>query len=41
MEQARLFSLWGRGAVLTTQKVFPFNTEKSVAGKFFSALKND
>lgn len=40
-EQARLCSLWGRGAVLTTQEVLPFNTEKSVAGKFFSALKND
>lgn len=40
-EQARLCPLWGRGAVLATQEVLPFNTEKPVPGKSFSALKND
>lgn len=38
-EQARLCPLWGRGAVLTTQEELPFNTEKLVPGKSFSALK--
>lgn len=40
-EQARLCPLWGRGAVLTTQEELPFNTEKPVPGKSFTALKND